>query len=122
MNTKEITNVVNSESKGFYVGNRLILPFRCQLLKLIVDGHIYTEFVGNEDIKISQESKNTSLYFREIGKLSHFEDTYKSIKMIVSGEDEDLTDQKTHLKLVCYIHDNNEVDLEVPGDDILFIS
>lgn len=122
MNTKEITNVVNSDSKGFYVGNRLILPFKCQLLKLIVDGHIYTEFVGNEDIKISQDPKNTSVYFREVGKLSHFEDTYKSIKMIVAGEDEDLTDHDKHLKLVCYIHDHGAVDMEVPGDDILFIS
>lgn len=121
MTTQQIIDSINSDSRGFYMGNRMILPFKCQLIKLIVDSHIYTEFVGSKDIKISQDAQNTSIYFREIGRLSSFEDSYKSIKMIIAGLDEDLTDRRTHTKMICYILDNREIELEVPGEDIIFV-
>lgn len=121
MTTQQIIDLINSDRKGFYIGNRLILPFKCQFLKLIVDSHIYTEFIGNKDLKISQDKLNTSIYFREVGRLSSFEDSYKSIKMIIAGLDEDLTDPTKHIKMVCYIEDQRKVELQLPGDDILFI-
>lgn len=121
MSNEEILNIVNSDKKGFYIGERLILPFRCNIIKLIADNHIYTEFVGNKDVKISQEQKNTSIYFRSQGRLSNFEGSYEAIKMIIASEEDDLTDKSTHLKIVCHIREKREVEIELPGDDILFI-
>ena len=119
--SQEIINKVKSGIKGFYIGNRIILPFRCLLIKLIVQSDIFTEFVGNQHIKISQEAKNTSIYFRETGKLSELQGSYQYIKLIVAGIEEDLTDRTTHIKLVCKILDDHEVDIEFPSDDVLFI-
>lgn len=121
MKSSEILAIVNSEAKGFYIGSRMILPFKCQFIKLIADSNVYTEFVGNKDIKVSQDPLNTSIYFRETGRLSNFEGSYKSIKLIVAGIGEDLTDRSSHVKMVCHIEDNHKVEIEVPGDDILFI-
>ncbi len=121
MTKQEIVDVLNSDKKGFYIGARLILPFRCNLIKLIADSHIFTEFVGSEDVKIAQTEKNTSIYFREIGRLKDFEDSYKSIKIIISSEEADLTDKDNHIKVICHILKDREVELEVPGPDDLFI-
>ena len=121
MKSSQILDIVNGQGKGFYIGSRLILPFKCQFIKLIADSHVYTEFVGNKDIKVSQDPLNTSIYFRETGRLSKFEDSYKSIKFIVAGTDEDLTNRDSHLKVVCHIQENHDVEIEIPSDDILFI-
>ncbi len=121
MKSSQILDIVNGDAKGFYIGSRMILPFKCQFIKLIADSHVYTEFVGNKDIKVSQDPFNTSIYFRETGRLSNFEGSYKSIKFIVAGIDEDLTNRDSHVKIVCHIEDNHKVEIEVPGDDILFI-
>lgn len=121
MTTEEILNIVNSDKKGFYIGERMILPFKCNLIKLIVDNSIYYEFVGNDDIKLSQEKFNTSIYFRSKGRLSTFEDSYEAIKLVVASEDVDLTDKSNHIKIVCYIKKKREVEISLPDDDILFI-
>lgn len=121
MTKQEIVDVLNSDKKGFYIGTRLILPFRCNIIKLIADSHIFTEFVGSEHIKLSQTEQNTSIYFREIGKLNEFENSYKQIKIIVASEEDDLTDMKNHIKVICHILNQHHVELEVPGPNDLFI-
>ncbi len=118
---KEIEAKLAEGTAGFYIGSRLILPFKCTIIKLIVDNHIFTEFVGSEDVKVSQEAKNTSIYFRESGRLRHFEGSYESIKLIVAGLDEDLCDRATHLKVICSIKENHEAPLRMAGREDLFI-
>ena len=123
MNATKIKDLIRGGAQGFYIGTRMILPFKCQFLKLIVDNHIVTEFVGNKNIKVSQEERNTSLYFTESGKLDNFEGSYEYIKLIIAGLEDDLCDRGTHLKIVCSIEENHIVKLELAedNDDILFI-
>jgi len=116
-----LQEIINSDKKGYYTGKRMILPFKCNIIKLIVDGHIFTEFVGSEDIKISQDFQNTSIYFREIGKLKQFEGSYSLIRIIIAPWEEDLTDKTQHIKLICKIVENHEVEIELPDQDVLFI-
>lgn len=121
MSREEILNIVNDEKKGFHIGNRMILPFKCNILKLIADSHIYTEFIGNQDIKISQEQKNTSIYFREAGKLNRFEGGYKSVKLLIASEEDDLTDPENFIKVIAHILPKHKVELEIPAADDIFI-
>ena len=118
---EELHTVINSDKKGYHTGKRMILPFKCNIIKLIVDGHIFTELVGSEDIKISQDFQNTSIYFREIGKLKQFEGSYSLIRIIIAPWEEDLTDKTQHIKLICKIVENHEVEIELPDQDVLFI-
>lgn len=122
MTQEEIVEIIKSDKKGFHIGTRMILPFKCNLIKLIADHHIFTEFVGNDHLKIAQTSRNTSIYFRETGRLSEFEGTYKSIKLILSSEEADLTDVNNHVKVLCHILENREVAFEFPGENDLFIA
>ena len=104
-----ILNAINAKKSGYHIGQRLILPFRCQMVKMMVEGEIITEFVGSKHIKLSQDPKNTSIYFRSSGNLDNFVDSYKVVKLIVSEWDADLTDMANHIKLICRIEENHEV-------------
>ena len=116
-----IKSALKVKKKGFHIGHRLVLPFRCQVLKLIVEAEIFTELVGSKHIKLQQGPQNTSIYFRDIGKLSNFIGTYKVIKLIACEWDTDLSDMNNHIKLICEIKDNHQVDIHKPSDDRLFI-
>lgn len=118
---KTIKEALNQEAEGFYIGTRLILPFKCQLLKLIIKGEIFTEMVGSDDIKIHQDAQNTSVYFRSSGNLSSSIDSYRSIKMIAAEEDADISKPETHIKLICKVKDDHLVLIEEPDEDTLFI-
>lgn len=116
-----IEKSIQENKKGFYIGTRMILPFKCQIIKIVVDNHIYTEFVGNNDIKISQDAQNTSLYFREAGRLHHFEGSYEKIKMVIADFDCDLCDRNNHKKVICKIEDNRYVSYRLATKEDLFI-
>ena len=116
-----ITEAVKAKKNGFYIGQRLILPFRCQVIKMMVEGEIYTEFVGSKHVKISQDPKNTSIYFRSTGRLDNLVDTYNVVKLILCEWESDLTDTRNHIKVVCEMEENHVVLITEPDDDILFI-
>ena len=118
---KTINEALNAGSEGFHIGQRIILPFRAQLIKLIIGGDIFTEMVGGAHIKLQQDPKNTSVYFRTSGKLDNMVDTHKVVKMIVCEWDQDLTDMHNHIKLICEMDENHVVKIHRPSDDMLFI-
>lgn len=109
------------QRKGFYIGQRLVLPFKCQLIKVIFDNEIYTEMVGNADIKLHQDPQNTSIYVTSRGRLSNYIGRYTFIKLIVCELEDDLCDRTTHRKLLCSLNDRHEVLIEEPSEDTLFI-
>ncbi len=118
---RTIKEALEQQLNGFYIGQRLILPFRCQIIKLITKDEIFTEFVGGKDIKISQDPQNTSIYFRHMGRLQSFLGDYGLIKMVVAEWDADLTDPHTHIKIIVELQDNHVARIAQPDNDILFI-
>ncbi len=120
---RTIRQALKEGKDGFHIGGRIILPFRCQLIKIVIKEEIYTEFVGNEHIKISQDPQNTSIYFRETGRLASFLGEFHPIKMIAAEWDADLTDPKTHIKLLLEVEDYHVLRIKAIDDnnDILFI-
>ena len=118
---RTIRTALNNKKQGFYIDQRLILPFKCQIVKLIIGGEIHTEFVGGKDIKLNQDPLNTSIYFRSAGKLTTFLGTYKVIKLIVVEQDKCLCEIENHIKLICEIEEYHHVNIHEPGEDMLFI-
>ena len=116
-----IKNALENKRKGFHIGNRIILPFKCQLIKIIADGDIVTEFSGSDDVKINHSVKNTSIYFSEKGAIRSMIDTYKVVKVIACEEDSDISIPENHIKLVCEIDSDHVVLIYEPTEDMLFI-
>lgn len=116
-----IQQALAGKRKGYYIGQRLILPFQCQILKVIFDNQIYTEVVENKDLLVHQDPNNTSIFITESGRLANYVNNYEYIKIIACEMDADLTDRKMHRKIVCEIKDNHEVAVAEANDDVLFI-
>jgi hypothetical protein len=116
-----VKEAIQKKQEGFHIGQRLVLPFRCQLIKMMAGGEIFTEFIGSKHVKVSQDPKNTSVYFRTAGKLDNMVGTYKVVKMIVCEWDADITDLDNHIKIICEMEDGHAVNLHEPSEDMLFI-
>lgn len=116
-----VNEALNNNSKGFYTGHRLVLPFRCQILKMMVQGEVITEFVGGDNVKIHQDPVNTSVYLRTRGSLNEMSEGYQLIKFLVCEWNADVCDRDNHIKIVCKTLANNEIEISLPGEDVLFI-
>lgn len=119
-----IEDAIKNQKDGYYIGSRLVLPFHCELIKVEIGDEHYTEFVGSENIKISQDPQNTSIYFRVKGRLFDIfkdmfliEDLTKSekgslpdvIHLTVCEIDADICEQNTHIRLACTLLEDNYV-------------
>lgn len=118
---RTIKEALEKDLNGFYIGNRLILPFHCQFIKMIVENEIITEFKDTDDVKIHHSPKNTSVYFRYIGRLKSLINSYKNIKIIIAEYDVDLCDINNHYKLICDLDDNHLVKIYEPDENVIFI-
>ena len=118
---RTINQALEEGKDGFHIGTRLILPFRCQIIKIIIESEIFTEMVGSKNIKLSQDAQNTSIYFRSHGSLDKTIGKYEVIKIVVAELEADLSDVSNHIKIICEIGDTHVVKIHVPSEDMLFI-
>lgn len=108
--------------KGLYYGNRLILPFHCNLLKVVVNRDNITDFSSTSKYMTIVEGNNyTDLYFREYENVKETISEFEAIKMVVVEKNKDIFDFKNHIKLAIYFEDKHELRIEKTDEDILFI-
>ncbi len=117
-----ITNALDKKATGLFYGNRVILPFHCFFLKVIIETDIITNFSSSSKGVIVEESDSfTSLYFCDYEKLKQGVSKYESIKMVVVEKGDDLFDTNNHIKLALYLHDEHKVVIEKTDAEILFL-
>jgi hypothetical protein len=107
---------------GLYYGNRLILPFQCIFLKIIVNKDILFDFSVNSKFIAVEEGKDyTDLYFREYENIQETISEFESIKMVVVEKNKNIFDFKNHIKLAIYFEGKHKIRIEKTDEDILFI-
>lgn len=116
-----IQQALDANATGFYIGRRIIFPYRCQFIKVIFDNEVFTDFTGRADVIVEQGPENTSLHILGKGLLQKYAERFAKMKLIICEYDADLTDFHNHIKLVCEIGEKHEIRLRLPGDDVLFI-
>ena len=108
--------------EGLYYGNRLILPFQCMFLKVVVNRDIITDFsIRSKYVSISEEENSTSLYFHEYENLKETISEFEAIKLVIVEKGKDIFDLNNHIKLAIYLEDKHKLRIEKTDDDILFI-
>ncbi|NCS89981.1 MAG: hypothetical protein AUK34_14435 [Ignavibacteria bacterium CG2_30_36_16] len=117
-----IQNALDKKAPGLYYGNRILLPFKCHLLKVIIDRDIITDFSpSSKGIFIEENESFMSLYFYDYSSLKDKVTKYETIKMVTVEKSEDIFNLKNHLKLVLYLRDEHKVEIQKTDDDILFL-
>ncbi|QOJ29544.1 MAG: hypothetical protein HRU80_11945 [Ignavibacteriales bacterium] len=116
-----ITESIATGTTGMHFGNRLIFPFHCELLKIIIEDEIITDFSqSSEDIDLGYGEGFMDIYFLGYKNLSEEVSRYETIKFIAVEKGEDIFDEKKHLKFVVYLKEKNKTLIESAGKDILF--
>ncbi|MBZ0201290.1 MAG: hypothetical protein K8H86_15585 [Ignavibacteriaceae bacterium] len=117
-----IIDALEKKATGLFYNNRVILPFRCYFLKVIIENDIITDFSSSsKGIAVEEEDSFTNLYFNDYAKLKQDVSKYESIKMVVVEKGKDLFDTNNHIKLALYLRDEHKVVIEKTDDEILFL-
>ena len=116
---KKFEEVVANGNNGLHYGNRIILPFRAQLLKAIVENDIITDF---SDSKKGAEyfihENYTEIYFHDYKILEDVVTKFETIKLIFVENDEHIFDDKHHAKAALHLEDKHKVKIEKINDEI----
>jgi hypothetical protein len=119
---KTINEVIQNKISGLRYGNRIILPFHAQFLKVIINDDIITDFSpSNKGIHIVETTDRTDIYFLEHKHLKDTISKYEAIKMVVVEKDKEIFNLDNHLKLALYLEKEHHVKIEKTDADILFI-
>ncbi len=117
-----IEDTLKNNLTGLYYGNRILLPFKCWLLKLMIDDDIIMDFSpGSKSIYFNETESFTEIYFKQFKSLKEAVTKYESIKMIVVEKDKDVFDFNNHYKLVVHLEEEHKLTIEKTDEDILFI-
>jgi hypothetical protein len=114
--------VFEKNLEGLHYGNRLILPFHCIFLKVVINREIITDFSSTSKfINVVEGIDYTDLYFREYENIKETLSKFESIKMVVVEKNKTIFDFKNHVKLVVYLEDKHKLKIEKTNEDFLFI-
>ncbi len=119
---RTIDEVLKNKLNGLYYGNRVILPFSCYLLKVIIEDDIIMDFSpGSKSVYINEDKNFTEIYFKQFKNIKDVVSKFESIKLIAVEKDKDIFDFGNHIKLVIHIQDEHKLTIEKTDEDILFI-
>ena len=117
-----IENTIKNKLKGLYYGNRMLLPFNCNLLKVIIEDDIIMDFSpSSKSIYIHEEENFTEIYFKQFKNIKDAVSKYESIKLIAVEKDKDIFNFDNHYKLAVHIEDEHKLTIDKTDEDILFI-
>lgn len=117
-----IYEAISIGKRGLWVGNRLLLPFHANFLKIIIDDEIITDFSSHSKfIEIDYYDSFTSVYFLKYTDLSQAVSEFKPIKIIAVEQHDDIFSVNSHKKLSLHFKDKHEVLIEFNSDEITFL-
>ena len=118
----KLREVLGNKIKGMYYGNRVLLPFKIEILKAVIEEDIITDFSDfSEQAEYNIKDTFTEIYFYSYENLSDFISVFETIKLIAVEEGEDIFNKDNHKKLVLHLKENHIVEIEEAGSDTIFI-
>ncbi|HED08900.1 MAG TPA: hypothetical protein ENI57_12330 [Ignavibacteria bacterium] len=118
----KISEVIKLKKNGLYYFNRVIVPFNGNVLKVIIEDDIITDFsINSKELYIKEDDGFMSFYFYKYKNLKDEVSKYEAIKIVIVEKDKDLFNLKNHRKIALYFEDEHNVRIEATEDDILFI-
>ncbi|MCL5030934.1 MAG: hypothetical protein M1480_18155 [Bacteroidetes bacterium] len=119
---KTIEDSLKNNLKGLYYGNRILLPFNCYLLKVIIEDDIIMDFSPNsKSIYVHEEDNFTEIYFKQFKNIKDTVSKYETIKLIAVEKAKDIFNFDNHYKLAVHIEEEHKLTIEKTDEDILFI-
>lgn len=120
MNT--IKEALETKKNGIYYNNRIILPFKCEFLKIIFEDKIITDFSSSSpDVEIIEHDHFIDIYFKKYKDIQNEFSKYENIKLIICEKSEDIFDFSKHIKLLLYLENEHFIRIELPEENQIII-
>ncbi len=118
---KTLNEVLENKIHGLYYGNRVLLPFAAEVLKLIYKNEIITDFsLQNKGARYKIYEDYMEIYFCETDNLDAEIDDYNVIKMVVVEKGTDLFDFKNHRRIDLHLLGKHKLAIEKIDDEMIF--
>lgn len=122
VNVKTLDEVLKNKINGLHYGNRILLPFVGDLLKVIVENDIIMDFSSaHKGAQYCKRENYTEIYFFDYENLAEVVSKFETIKMIIVENGKDIFDDANHRKLALHLHEKHKLSIEETSEDILFI-
>lgn len=119
---KTLTESLATGVSGMFFGNRLMLPFHCELLKVIIEDDIITDFSRSATgVSVHFGDTYMDVYCMEYDNLKDAISEYEAIKVIAVDKGADVFNPANHQKFAIYLQDKHLTRIEKTDQDILFI-
>jgi hypothetical protein len=119
---RTIKDALENKINGLYYGNRVLLPFPCYILKIVIEDDILMDFSpSSKSLYIRSTDSFTEIYFKEFKNLKENITKYEAIKLVAVEKDEDIFQMDNHIKLALRLEDNHKLIIEKTDEDILFL-
>ncbi len=119
---KTISDTLENKLNGLYYGNRILLPFSCYVLKIIIEDDILMDFSpSSKSIYLNETDSFTEIYFKDFKNLKDTISKYESVKLIAVEKNKDIFQMENHIKLALKVGDNHKLIIEKTDEDILFL-
>jgi hypothetical protein len=118
---KQISEVLDEKMGGLVFGNRVLLPFKAELLKIVIDSEIITNF-GK---RLKGAHVRVTDYYTEISFLDHKIlineiSKYKSIKMVLVQQGKDIFDFNNHVSIEISFLGKHKISIKKIGENLMF--
>ncbi len=118
---KKLDEVLKENGYALYFGNRVLLPFKCDLLKAVFDSEVIMDFSHSKyGACYHKRDKFTEIYFHGVDDLEKKMSKYKGIRLVLVEENEDVFDFSKHRKISLYLDGDHKMKIEEITGDILF--
>jgi len=118
---KTLNEVLENKDYGLYFGNRILLPFKCHVLKAIFENEIVDDFSSSlRGASYKIEDEFTEIYYHEVEFLTDVVSKYKGIKLIVVEKGKDIFDFNNHRKIKLLLDEDHKLRIEEITEDELF--
>lgn len=119
---KSLDIALKSNMTGIYYGNRVLLPFHCHILKIVIENDIITDFSPqNKGAFINEDPDFTEIYFIDYPELEENISRFENIKMILVEKGQDLFDLNTHRKIALHPEGNHILAIKELDENTIFI-
>jgi hypothetical protein len=119
---KKIEDVFKEGTIGLHYGRRLLLPFVADVLKIVIDKNIITDFNYDQSrADYNKEDYYTEINFADYDNLKTVVSEYERIKMIVVEDGDDMFDFTKHRKIALQVCDDHKIIIEELDEDTVFI-
>jgi hypothetical protein len=118
---KTINDVLNDNSPGLYYGNRILLPFQAEILKIVIDSQIIANFSKQpHGASVRVTDDYTEIYLCDYKDLEEELTKYDLIKIVLVQQGKDIFNFENHIPLELSIESNHKLSIKKIGTDEIF--